>query len=144
MKKTVNDLVSSQWAKQAKQLLTGCYPDITTFCTRLYTLENQESQDLKTEAARQRLAEGTKALIDSVKYGWAFGLNETQALIRRPAKFQRSRRIRALIPLGIALGQEIGANQRKKILSHAFERRSSHGGGAIVCPTTHASGTVSQ
>lgn len=113
--KTVNDLVNKRWANAAKNILTGNSPDISSLFTKLITITREEQQSLKSDAARKRFEDAYTAVADAVKYGWAFGISERQARINRPARFEKSRRVRALIPLGIEAGQAIGKAQLAKI-----------------------------
>lgn len=115
MRKPVNDSVSKVWASSVKILLTGCSPDITTLFDRLLTLENREKQLLKTQVARQRLRDATQALVDSIKYGWQFGISNEEPKLAKRVKFEGSRRVSALIPVAIEAGTLIGACQLKKI-----------------------------
>jgi hypothetical protein len=123
MSKPVNDRVSKEWARSVKQLLAGCYHDMTSLFTKLYTLETHHAQDLKTAAARSRLESGTACIIEAVKYGWAFGLNERQLLIKKPIKVPGSRRLKALLTDAIAQGIEIGKTQSRRItVAHGVPR----------------------
>jgi hypothetical protein len=115
MSKPVKDLVNKQWAKAAKELLTGYSPDCSALFTKLQTLTLEHQQSLKSQAARKRFDLATRHLQDAVKFGWAFGLNATQTRFTRPAQKPPIRRISALLPLAITAGEAIGKAQAKAI-----------------------------
>lgn len=115
MRKPVKELVNKQWAKAAKELLTGNSPDSSTLITKLHTLTLEHQQSLKSQAARERFDLATRHLQDAVKFGWASGLNATQTRFTRSAKKPPIRRISALLPLAIAAGEAIGKAQAKAI-----------------------------
>lgn len=114
--KPVNDIVDKVWASKAKEILTGNAPDITTVFTRLLTITLESKQSLKSQAARDRFDLACKALNDGLKYGWAFGVNEQQVRFKRPAQFEKSRRVRALLPLAVAAGEAVGKAQAARIV----------------------------
>jgi hypothetical protein len=115
MRKKVNDLVNKTWAKDAHQILTGSAPDITTIYKRLLTITTAEQQNLKSAAARGRFSLALEELNAALKYGWAFGFNREKCCFTPPAKKQPNRRVAALIPLAVKLGETIGQAQAAKI-----------------------------
>ena len=116
MKTPVNDIVSKSWANKARELLTGSYPDITSLFTGLLTLQNAECERLKSMSARERVEIATKALMDWIKYGWAFGMNGDPTFVpRRPQRIKGSRRLGVLCRLGSACGMGVGRKQAERI-----------------------------
>lgn len=115
MSKPVKDLVDKRWATEAREILTGNSPDTTTLFEKLLTLTRFEQSLIKTTAARVRYDTALDALMAAVKFGWAHGINESQARYTRPRPRQPSRRVGALIPLAVEAGRAIGEAQAKRI-----------------------------
>lgn len=126
MSKPVKDLVSKLWAASASEILTRSSPDITTVFTRLLTMSLEHEQKLKSQAAVSRCRTALQYLNDGLKFGWAHGFNGTQTRFTRPAKKKPIRRVGALLPLAISLGETIGKAQAAKI-NNAHRNADSQG-----------------
>ena len=115
MKKHVKDLVNKEWASSARQILTSSAPDVSTLRTALLTITKDEAENVKTDAAQQRLRAGAAALMEGVSYGWAFGLAGKELPGFTKPVGTHHRRIKALMPIAIEAGRQIGASQLAKI-----------------------------
>lgn len=115
MSRPVKDSVDKLWAKDAREILTGCAPDITALFQRLRTMTSASIERYKTQAAKDRFQRALDSLREALNFGWAHGFNGEQTRFTRPAIKKGTRRVGVLIPLAVQAGIAIGKAQAKKI-----------------------------
>lgn len=109
-----NEFVNKESARLIAKLFATYPPTLTKLLTELLTIENQQLEELKTEAARKRTKEAFKALQDCINYGWHYGLAERDVPNTKIPNTP-SRRLRTLFKPAMQSGRQIAINQLGKI-----------------------------
>lgn len=123
MSKAGNNYVSKMWAERTTGILTRSSPDITTLFGYLFTVSNEEKQGLKTEAARSRVDEADSAVVQALKYGWAFGISGRKVRLEQFRSTHKCRRVRFCMARAVRKGQEIGLEQLARMERHQPTKR---------------------
>lgn len=122
MKEIVHNSVNKSWAREAKNILTGCYQDLSTIYTRLHTMTLEQQKKLKSTAAQHKLQSSCTTVIEGLKYGWHSGISGKKPGQGGGLGGVKERRLKLLLKLAIKTGAYTGTTQ----LKHLRERHANH------------------